>query len=111
MDNSITDQFRFGVRQGDTGRDQRRIIAQNERFQRYVAQQTEVQRFLRVFQRVGIVVEIHGEAGLRVGVNRQDPLSPLGEGVGQVNRRGRLADPAFLVRYRDHGIHEKWSLG
>ena len=35
---------------------------------------------------------------LRIGVDEEDAIAPVGDYGCEVNRRGGLADPAFLVR-------------
>ena len=54
-------------------------------------------------------VEVDAEPGrqvcLRIHVDAQDPVALFGERPGQVDRRRRLADAAFLVGDRDHVGH------
>ena len=59
----------------------------------------------RALDRVEVDAETGGEVGLRVHVDAQDAVALLGERAGEVDRRGRLADAALLVRDRDHVRH------
>ena len=45
-----------------------------------------------------IHVERGGRVSLRIEVHHQDTGAVLGQAGGQVDRRGRLPDPALLVR-------------
>ena len=49
--------------------------------------------------------ETDGQVGLGIHVDREDSLAQLGQRTGQVDRGGRLANAALLVRDRDHLCH------
>ena len=49
----------------------------------------------------GVEAKADGEVGLRVHVDAEDLVAQLGEGTGEVDRRGRLAHATLLVRDRD----------
>ena len=54
----------------------------------------------RLLELLGIEALRHRQVGLRVQVDDEDAAAPLGEGDGEVDRAGRLRDPALLVRKR-----------
>jgi hypothetical protein len=54
---------------------------------------------------VEVDTEAGGEVRLGIHVDAQDPQPVLGEGAGQVDGRGRLADTALLIGNRDHVCH------
>ncbi len=103
----IGNEFRFGVRQGDARRDERGVLAQNERFHGCVAQQPEIQGFLFFLQGVRVMIEIHGQARLRVGVDGQYPLTSVRECIGEVDGGSGFSHPAFLIGDGDDGAHRE----
>ena len=60
---------------------------------------------------VGLDAEVGGGVGLRVEVEDADALAGLGQGGGEVDRGGRLADAALLVDDRDPSHGSPSSVG
>ena len=59
----------------------------------------------RALDGVEVDSETRGEIGLRVHVDAEDAKALFLERSGEIDRRGRLADAALLVRDRDHLRH------
>ena len=63
----------------------------------------------RALDRVEVDPEAGGEIRLRIHVDAEDAEALLGERAGEIDRRRGLADPALLVRDRDHVRHRGFT--
>jgi hypothetical protein len=54
--------------------------------------------------------KLDGQARLRIHIDSEDAFSTLGQCVGEIHRRGRFRDPAFLIRKRNDEAHSRLFL-
>ena len=79
----------------------------DELFQLAVAEEGLVNALALFF----LDAEAAGRVGLRIKVDEQDFLSAFGEAGGEIDRRGRFPDAAFLVRERYDRYAHEWGVG